>query len=231
MRPRLTFTVCHGFAVSLALHSALGLAVVLPRIAPAPAPASAVLVIQLQGVIAEIQSEQKVLGEAALVQASVNVTPDRPPPEAVTTTEAPVAAPVVKPLDVPPSPVTETTPTSSRSSAVGVDEQLPEQTITAIEQPDPDRIKDYVMALSKLIQGRIVYPDQARRAGMRGVAAVSFSITTNGQIRQETLKIVKSSGQPILDASALQTIRASAPFDAPPREVTVTIEIDFGRRP
>jgi protein TonB len=45
------------------------------------------------------------------------------------------------------------------------------------------------------------------------------------------LKIVESSGQPKLDASALKTIRASAPFAPPPKEMTVAIAVAFGRKP
>jgi TonB family protein len=39
------------------------------------------------------------------------------------------------------------------------------------------------------------------------------------------LKVVKSSGQALLDAEALSTIRASAPFPPPPREMEMTIGI------
>ena len=48
-----------------------------------------------------------------------------------------------------------------------------------------------------------------------------------GQICPETLKIAVSSGKPKLDAGALKTITASAPFDPPPREMTVSIVVEF----
>jgi protein TonB len=59
---------------------------------------------------------------------------------------------------------------------------------------------------------------------------VSFTILASGQIRPETLKIVTSSGQPRLDGGALKTIRASVPFDPPPKEITIAIAVDFGRK-
>jgi hypothetical protein len=48
--------------------------------------------------------------------------------------------------------------------------------------------------------------------------------------RPESLKIVAGSGQAKLDESALKTIRASVPFDPPPREMTVAIAVAFGQK-
>jgi TonB family protein len=56
------------------------------------------------------------------------------------------------------------------------------------------------------------------------VTTVSFVIQSNGGVRPDTLKVVKSSGQPVLDDGALNTIRAGAPFP-PPREMEVTIGV------
>jgi periplasmic protein TonB len=84
--------------------------------------------------------------------------------------------------------------------------------------------------LSKKVQDHLVYPDDGRQAQLQGTATVSFAILRSGQIRPETLKIVTSSGQPRLDTSALKTIRASIPFDPAPKEMTVVIAVDFGRK-
>ena len=59
---------------------------------------------------------------------------------------------------------------------------------------------------------------------------MSFTLTSDGQIKPGTLAITLSSGQPKLDASALQTIRACAPFHAPPEELKVAIVVDFKRK-
>jgi periplasmic protein TonB len=87
-----------------------------------------------------------------------------------------------------------------------------------------------VKLLSKKVQANLVYPDEARQAGLHGTATVSFAILRTGQIRPETLKVVVSSGQPKLDESALKTIRASIPFDPAPKEMTVAVAVDFGRK-
>jgi periplasmic protein TonB len=103
------------------------------------------------------------------------------------------------------------------------------QTIKA-DQQEIDRLRDYVKLLTKKVQSNLVYPDEGRQAGLTGTATVSFTILGTGQIRPETLKIVESSGQPKLDAGALKTIRASAPFNPPPKEMTVAIAVAFGRK-
>jgi periplasmic protein TonB len=59
---------------------------------------------------------------------------------------------------------------------------------------------------------------------------VAFTILKDGNIRPETLKIVESTGQPKLDANAMQTIRASAPFDPPPEPLTIAVIVDFERK-
>lgn len=88
-------------------------------------------------------------------------------------------------------------------------------------------LDNYAKALAKKVRGNLVYPDEGRRS----TAIVSFTIMADGKIRDDTLKIVESSGQAKLDASALKTIRASVPFDPPPKEITIAITIDFARKP
>ena len=105
------------------------------------------------------------------------------------------------------------------------------QTIKTDPDPEVDRLKDYVKLLTKKVQANLVYPDEGRQAGLQGTATVSFTILGTGQIRPESVKIVASSGRPQLDASALKTIRASVPFDPPPKEMTVAIAVAFGRKP
>lgn len=107
-----------------------------------------------------------------------------------------------------------------------------EQAAPAAEPGDTpaDRIRDYVTILARKVESKLVYPDRGRRAGLQGTATVSFTIKGDGSLSLDTLKIVSSSGQPTLDASALQTIRACDPFDPPPKEMTVAIAVNYSRR-
>jgi periplasmic protein TonB len=51
----------------------------------------------------------------------------------------------------------------------------------------------------------------------------------DGALKADSLKLVSSRGQPKLDESALKTIRACAPFDPAPHEITLKITVKYGR--
>jgi protein TonB len=108
---------------------------------------------------------------------------------------------------------------------VGTQQQRVAQAIKPKRQ-GRDELSEYVKGLSKKIKSNLSYENSGRRAS----AVVSFTIPTNGSVRSDTLKIVESTGQPKLDANALQTIRISAPFEKPPKPLTIAVVIDFERR-
>jgi protein TonB len=239
MRPILWFTIYHGLAASIVLHSALALPFVVHAFA-SPPEEPPTLVIELQGVVADSQTEQKVAqetkGEAKAEEAVA-------PAVAETSVTQPIAS-EVKPMEVaaddtgteppPPEPVPTPSPPQAKpspgsagsSNSPGVAQPQNAQMI----RPDREAIKEYVKLLTKKVQANLVYPEEGRRAGLQGTATVSFTILSDGQIRPETLKIVQSSGQPRLDAGALKTIRASVPFAPPPKEMTVAIAVAFARK-
>jgi protein TonB len=269
MKRRSKFTIYHAFAVSLVLHAALSTPFVLHALASPPDDDDPTLVIELQGVTADTQNDQKVLQEikgAASQQEADTAKPAETTPKSVATstdeqpqtvaddgTLPPPASPAETPpsptekkMDeetlpppTPPVPTAETTPSptekktgseGAQNNVAGAVERQNAQKIAADRDEEADRLRDYVKVLVKKVQANLVYPDQGRRAGLHGTATVSFTILSTGQIRQETLKIVESSGQPDLDASALKTIHASVPFAPPPQEITVAIAVGFGRK-
>jgi periplasmic protein TonB len=270
------FTIFHGLAASLALHSALGLPVVLySRALPTEEPT---LVIELQGVVADSQSEQKVLQEIKEEAKQNEVKPDEaattkpdeatvakpaqeapavaemaprneqpvtvaengsespPPPPTPAQTQSP---PTPTQTPSPPAPAAETSSppaetkagTAGLNNTSGAEVQQKAQTIKTDREAEVSRLREYAKLLTKKVQANLVYPDEGRQARLQGTATVSFTILASGQIRPETLKIVASSGQPKLDESALKTIRASLPFEPPPKEMTVAIGVGFGRKP
>jgi protein TonB len=229
------FTIWHGLAASFALHSTLGLPFVLYALAEPP-DEPPTLVIELQGAIAENQVVQKVQQETKADTKPENVEPEKPmapPPEEVVDDhpvddkEASLPPPV--PEEPKPTPPAETKPdVVGTQNVTGAEERQVAQTIRNDRDEEKERLREYVRGLSKKVQANLVYPDEGRQAGLRGTATVSFTILPSGQIRPETLKVVTSSGQPKLDASALKTIRASLPFDPAPKQMTVAIAVDFG---
>lgn len=58
--------------------------------------------------------------------------------------------------------------------------------------------------------GNLNYPAQARRQGLYGSLRVLVIIKSNGSL--ELMRVLESSGHPILDKAALDIVRTSAPF-------------------
>jgi len=71
----------------------------------------------------------------------------------------------------------------------------------------------------------INYPDAARRMGWQGKVLLSFIITADGSVRE--FKIIKSSGFAMLDKSAVETVKDTAPFPQPPVEAQLVIPIVY----
>ncbi|OAP43299.1 energy transducer TonB [Sinorhizobium glycinis] len=86
------------------------------------------------------------------------------------------------------------------------------------------------------VQGKLTramrYPAEAKRQGLRGVAQVSFTVTSDGGLAGVSL--ARSAGSPILDQAALDIVRRAAPFPAIPAEARrntwqFTVPIEFKR--
>jgi protein TonB len=226
MRRRARFTLVHGFVVSLALHSAVAIPFFTQRLVPRP-DEPPILVIDLQNIIEDEQTEQKVLeqvkGTTEPEKTVEKPTPvqDKPPPE-----PQPERQPDAEPVVTVPSPKPQVVcPGKDQQNVVGTDQNQVARTVRT-EQQEDDALSAYVKVLSKKIRSNLVYPPDGRRAS----AVVAFTILADGKLRPDSLKIAESSGQPKLDASALQTIRASTPFPPPPKELSVAIIVDFDRK-
>jgi protein TonB len=82
--------------------------------------------------------------------------------------------------------------------------------------------------IQRRIRDRLVYPSPARRAGIQGTTELAFTIHEDGHISAVTIQ--KSSGHPILDEAAIETIHAAAPFPRPPAPARLAIPIAFRLR-
>jgi periplasmic protein TonB len=216
----LKFTIWHGIAASLALHSAIALPFVVDSLTPSP-DEPPLLVLDLQGMVADSQIEQKVMQQtkgaeqqeekeqvAKPEQAAAPAVPTPPddPPKHVAE-DGDTSAPSPAQAESPPAAATKSG-SAGANNIKGAEERQDAQTIKDLET-EKDRINAYVTLLGKKVRAHLVYPDDGRSAA----AVVAFTVLGSGQIRPGSLKIAESSGQTALDASALKTIRASAPFD------------------
>jgi protein TonB len=86
-------------------------------------------------------------------------------------------------------------------------------------------VKDHFAYIRDKILKNISYPDSARRMGWQGRVILSFIITTEGSVRE--FKIIQGSGFPILDKSAIETVKDTAPFPRPPAEAQLVIPIIY----
>jgi periplasmic protein TonB len=231
MSRKSTFKLWHGLAMSLALHSALGVPFVLYALAEPP-DEPPTLVIELQGAVAENQTEQKIQQETKGGTEQQKAEPAKPADDhPVDDKDASLPPPAPEPpKQASPPPAEANSAGAGANTVAGAEQRQIAQTIRTDPESELEQLREYVKLLSKKVQTHLVYPDEGRQAGLHGTATVSFTILPTGQIRPETLKVVASSGQPKLDASALKTIRASIPFDPAPREMTVAIAVDFGRK-
>jgi protein TonB len=253
VRPKPKSTIYQGFVVSLALHSTLALPFVLHGAAPRRVE-PVTLVVEIDGVVADNQTEEKVLRETAGEpkqeepdREKPKDTPPKPTPEATPAKERPADV-AAEPTPAPPEPIRPPAPApapaeeknapaipmkavgTSPDDILGAEQQQNAQTIKIERDAEVSRLREYARQLSKRVQANLVYPQEGRQADLQGTTTVSFTILPNGQIQPETLRITVSSGQLKLDASALETIRRSAPFGSPPIKMTVAIAVAFGQR-
>jgi protein TonB len=233
MHRTLKFTIWHGLAASLAVHSALALPFVMYNFVPTSDDVST-LVIELKGVASDEQAEERVAQQAPQQTPQPQAAP--PPPQQAPPRQPPPQPPEedgAKPPEAQSQPLLtapqQQAPRETRQAPVPDEQQKP-QTLKADQDLEADRLNEYVKRLSKKVQASLVYPDEGRRTGLQGNAKVSFTIAGDGQIKPGTLMLVTSSGQPKLDASALATARSCAPFEPPPREITIAVDVRYGRK-
>ena len=86
-------------------------------------------------------------------------------------------------------------------------------------------LSEHFAYIRNKILRNVSYPDPARRKGWQGKVLLSFVITSDGSVR--ALKVIKSSGFIILDKSAIDTVRDTAPFPKPPGEAQFVIPITY----
>jgi len=75
-------------------------------------------------------------------------------------------------------------------------------------------VSNYPGKIVRKLRRSLRYPAEARRNGIRGEVHVAFVVSKSGGAG--SVRIVRSSGSPVLDRAALDTVRRAAPFPAIP---------------
>ncbi len=86
-------------------------------------------------------------------------------------------------------------------------------------------LKKHFGYIRDLINGNLRYPGRARRMGWSGALKVEFVVRENGSV--DVIRVVKSSGVPLLDSDAVETVRRSAPFPKPPVSARLIIPVEY----
>ncbi|WP_025270191.1 energy transducer TonB family protein [Hippea sp. KM1] len=79
----------------------------------------------------------------------------------------------------------------------------------------------YMAKLKNKIQAVWVYPNKAIQTGQQGALLILFSIDKNGRLVR--LKLIRSSGYPVLDDAALQAVRDASPFAPLPKRLGIDV--------
>lgn len=103
---------------------------------------------------------------------------------------------------------------------------------TAAQEAGNAAIDNYRGKVRRKLSRARYYPAEAKRQGLRGVAHVRFTVTSNGGLAGVSL--ARSAGSRILDEAALDAVRRAAPFPPIPAGAgrdnwVFTIPIDFKR--
>jgi protein TonB len=79
------------------------------------------------------------------------------------------------------------------------------------------RFQNYLQRLKARIQSEWGYPDEARRTGIGGELNLLFTLNRAGTL--VSIRLLESSGYPVLDNEALRAVKAAAPFDPFPPQM------------
>ncbi len=86
-------------------------------------------------------------------------------------------------------------------------------------------VKEHFSYIRDLIAAQLVYPPMARRMNWGGKVAVAFVIAEDGSVH--SIRVVETSGFPLLDKSALEAVIRVAPFPKPPVRAEITVPVSF----
>jgi protein TonB len=232
-----TSTWARAIAISLALHASFVAPWILLGRYAHHREASEKLLVELFGMIADRQTEERAPAPdeprpapprprvRARNEPKVLSSPD---PSQLSTPDSPVTASESQQL--PPAAQMAMGTASEGDTAIAPGDLQRQQTLQAAAT-DLDELRRYLATVQKKLQANLVYPEAAKKAGYEGTPVLGFTIMVDGTIKPGSLVLVESSGHEDLDGSALKAATASEPFDRPIRELKdVRVGVKFGMR-
>lgn len=95
----------------------------------------------------------------------------------------------------------------------------------SVESRQKHYLKEHFAYIRDAIAGNLQYPGKARKMGWAGKLAIEFIILESGTV--DRIRIAKSSGIPLLDSDAEETVRRSGPFPKPPVSARLVIPLEY----
>ena len=86
-------------------------------------------------------------------------------------------------------------------------------------------LKEHFTYIGDLVKQQLIYPPMARKMRWNGRVLVAFTIAEDGSALN--VRVEESSGFPILDKRAVETVRKAAPFPKPPVRADIVLPINF----
>jgi protein TonB len=193
-------------------------------------------------------TEQK--PELAQAEPEIPVEPDQLKPEEIKEPEPKLAAAQAEPDSQPPEPealAVQEKPEPPR--------EAPKPEVSEQPKPQPQKkaaskkaapaqvaqaggigagqsaaLRNYSSQVASHLSRHKRFPPEARAAGNRGVATVSFSIDGDGNVG--AVSLARSSGFASLDAESQAMVQRASPFPAPPtgQTMTFTVPVNFDLR-
>jgi protein TonB len=193
-------------------------------------------------------TEQK--PELAQAEPEIPVEPDQLKPEEIKEPEPKLAAAQAEPDSQPPEPealAVQEKPEPPR--------EAPKPEVSEQPKPQPQKkaaskkaapaqvaqaggigagqsaaLRNYSSQVASHLSRHKRFPPEARAAGNRGVATVSFSIDGDGNVG--AVSLARSSGFASLDAESQAMVQRASPFPAPPtgQTMTFTVPVNFNLR-
>jgi protein TonB len=194
------------------------------------------------------EPEQK--PELAQAEPEIPVEPDQPKPEEIQEPEPKLAAAQAEPDRQPPEPealAVQEKPEPPR--------EAPKPEVSEQPKPQPQKksaskkaapalvaqaggigagqsaaLRNYSSQVVSHLSRHKRFPPEARAAGNRGIATVSFSIDGDGNVG--AVSLARSSGFASLDAESQAMVQRASPFPAPPtgQTMTFTVPVNFDLR-
>lgn len=232
------------FGLSLGIHLAIAACLVLAASRNIERTPKAIMVVLDNLAIPELPRQKSlpapVKGEVRKESAPARPVEQQPRPQSPPAVPAVPAAPTLpEPAltrDIPRAPVAPV-PSVHRQrteaaaappppvSAVSSHPTPATETTPPAERAQQRYLKEHFIYIRDLITKRLIYPPMARKMGWNGRTVVSFVIAEDGSVHN--LRVMETSGYPLLDKSASETVRLAAPFPKPPVRAEIVVPISF----